>query len=133
MRTREIEAGELATLSLGQQLPSTSPQRNDTWADSITTLGSEMRAEKRPGWICGPGDLGKLQPHQGYVASADGTRTERPVWFVPWFELSGEKDSPGVSRWWAARYIEELMTRCGLKPLLPAELVRAAVKDRKST
>ena len=128
MRTREIEAGELATLSLGQQLPSTSPQRNDTWADSITTLGSEMRAEKRPGWICGPGDLGKLQPHQGYVASADGTRTERPVWFVPWFELSGEKDSPGVSRWWAARYIEELMTRCGLKPLLPAELVRAAVK-----
>src|ERR1035438_4687982 len=95
MRTREIEAGELATLSLGQQLPSTSPQRNDTWADSITTLGSEMRAEKRPGWICGPGDLGKLQPHQGYVASADGTRTERPGWVCPVVRAIGREGFSG--------------------------------------
>ena len=128
MRTREVEAGEFATLSLGQQLPCTRPQRSDTWADSITTLWAEMHSGNRPKWICGPGDLGKLQAHQGYVVAADGSRTEQPVWFAPWFELVPEKEALGAPRRHSARYIEALMLRCGRKALLPAELVQVAVK-----
>ena len=35
---------------------------------------------------CPPGTLGRLSPHQGFVALPNPERCEQPVWFVPQFE-----------------------------------------------
>ena len=128
MRTREEEAGELAAMSLGFQEQHPRRRRPETWEDSAVTIMSHSRSEHPRELICPPGALGRLQPHQGHVVAADGNHTRTPVWFVPWFELAAEEPSPGAHEGYASRYIESLMTRCGLNALLSSELVLATAR-----
>jgi hypothetical protein len=128
LRTRELETGEFATMSLGQVEQRIESKPTETWEESMTKLWSQIRSGRQPTWVCPPGALGNLGQHQGYVVGADGSRTERPVWFVPWFDLAPATASACEHQGCAARYIESLMSRCGFKIVLPSELVRAAVK-----
>ena len=127
MRTREVEAGEFATLTLGQQEQRSVSKRTDTWEESMTALWDKIRSGQ-PTWICVPGALGRLKPHQGFVAGSDGGRTERPVWFVPWFELTPQQAQPAANAVGAPQHVERLLSRSGVKPVLCSELVQAAAR-----
>ena len=123
MRSREIELGELATLTLGTKEQRPRSRSGLGWEEGA--VATQSRSDDRAAWVCPPGALGRLQSHQGFVAGADGSRTELPVWFVPWFEAADETESRRVAEGIASRYVERLMGRCGFKVLLPPELVLA--------
>jgi energy-coupling factor transporter ATP-binding protein EcfA2 len=134
LRTREEEAEEFATRSLGICEAPASRQVPD-WLDGqgISTLPLDSKTGNHPRLVCPPGALGCLQSHQGYVVGSDGSRTLRPVWFVPWFEQD-QNDAPieSVTRCGAkpfsARHVLDLMRERGLIPLLSAEVLAAATQ-----
>jgi hypothetical protein len=129
LRTREQEAGELATLSMGTRGPSESQKE---WEDTMVALMVLPSSSDRQLPVCLPGALGRLQPHQGYVIKSDGTRTINPVWFVPWFEMPRcEQHNPTSGRAakssFGADHIEGLMERSGIEPVLSPEVLHAAL------
>jgi hypothetical protein len=72
MRTREVETGEFAALSLGQQEVRRPAKPETEWEDSVTTTLSEIgRSFGLALPVCPPGALGRLQPHQGYAVCTD--------------------------------------------------------------
>lgn len=90
MRTREQEAGEFATRSLGVTRIRARSRRRTGWMDSVQALFTpKTSSQDSDVLVCPEGGLMRLQPHQAYVLRADGTRTFSPVWFAPWFELPG--------------------------------------------
>jgi energy-coupling factor transporter ATP-binding protein EcfA2 len=130
LRTREPEANEFATVSLGMRKPK--EERPDHWVDSVVKQLSRP-SEFRMGPVCPPGGLGRLQAHQGYVVKSDGTVTPEPVWFAPWFELQTDepKRTPpvgGDGDHMAAQHLELLMEQNGFQPLHSPTVIAAAWK-----
>lgn len=129
MRTREQEAGEFATLSLGmrEQFP---PKRSEEWADANLAAPPHQLPRERHVPICPPGALGRLQPHQAYVVKADGSRSSFPVWFVPWFDSAGPKTNPPQkdtrNSVFDAGHVYRLMERLGMPTLISQEILEAA-------
>lgn len=119
MRTREEEAGEFAALSLGRWTP---PRRRRAPEWSLgDLLTSRAHLPVRSGLVCPLGALGNLQPHQAYVVTADGNRTQEPVWFVPHFEREQVvPPAPPVSPQFTAAHVLTLMERNGMRPVLSA-------------
>ncbi len=136
LRTREPEANDFATVSLGMRKPKPARARPDHWVDSVVKQLSRHASESRMGPVCPPGGLGRLQAHQGYVVTSDGTVTQEPVWFAPWFELQphartltplvgGDGDSV------AAQSLELLMERSGFRPVNSPAVIAAACKLKR--
>jgi hypothetical protein len=131
-RTREVETGELAALSLGAQEALRPAKVEPAWEDSaVATLSQSARAGVTP--VCPPGTLGRLRPHQGFVIQSDGSRTSRQVWFAPWFDMTEESPTnqdvaPEDPSCFTVQYVCQLIERCGLKPVLSTEMFRAAVQ-----
>jgi hypothetical protein len=131
MRTREFEAGEFATLSLGYREQRMISRPGIEWKDYALAVMGRRSSSARRVPVCPPGALGQLQTHQAYVVKPDGTRTLFPVWFVPWFEMAAS-DSPaspaktdgGFVR--GADHTEALMRRCGMEPILSPKALNAA-------
>ena len=95
LRTREPEANEFATVSLGMRKPRPARPRPNQWVDSVVKQLARP-SESRMGPVCPPGGLGRLPAHQGYVVKSDGTVTQEPVWFAPWFELHTRTPKPAT-------------------------------------
>ena len=126
------EAGRLATLTLGlrrEGAPSASTKAEGVWVI--------FRPPPRPSSlvpVCPPGELSRLATHQAYALFRDGSRTEFPVWFAPWFELQGSKkpptpaSSPGEYDPYTAEHVRQLLCRAGTTPLWTPEVVQAACR-----
>ena len=141
LRTREQEADEAAFVSLGLRhervrRPSTA-EPGDGIALTIERPGSPECASR---WvpICPPGTLGRFQPHQAFIARADGGRIDFPVWFIPWFD---EQDSPLASEPASStplpaplptarltRHMHKLMLKAGKPIVLTPEVIVAAAE-----
>lgn len=133
MRTREQEAGEFATLSLGKREQRVISRPTTEWEDGATALMARPSSGERQVPVCPPGALGQLQPHQAYVIKSDGTRTLFPVWFVPWFEMAGPASENPIPQREAksvfgVEHVEHLMEHHGIKPRLSREALNAAFK-----
>lgn len=82
MRTREEETDVFAAVHLG----TTTKLRKTISIQSDGDLISQKPARvPQEVLVCPPGTLGRLLPHQGFVA-LPGSRCEYPLSFVPWFE-----------------------------------------------
>ena len=129
MRTREIETGEHANMSLGET-ESISRLRED-WSSGILALMPSMFPSSSKVPVCPMGALGRLQPHQAYLMKADGTRTLHPVWFVPWFELAATTHAPSAKPLTAFAVDSirtgQLMERCGFRPRLSSRVMSSAL------
>jgi hypothetical protein len=140
LRTRESETGEFACVSLGSRKERINLR---PFAEPNDGSLAELWRWKRPPqmWVsqtvCPPGTLGRLEPHQGFVACADGSKTDFPVWFMPWYEdpsFPAPGESPAMpqksSHFWVDRtspsHVHALMFRSGRKPLWIPEVVMAA-------
>lgn len=119
MRTRELDVGDLATASLGERRP---PKKAGSRKTSHVLLFFSN------GWICPPGALGRLQPHQAFAVLADGTRTHTPVWFVPWFDEAARSTPPSPSAHYASEHVERLMTESRYHAVQSVDLVVAAAR-----
>lgn len=137
MRTREVEAGEFAAINLGTREIVLRPQNKkpkEDWEDGdLATLPHFFWPKlKQIIPVCPVGALGRLQPHQGYVLKADGSRTPAPLWFVPWFELPSRAQTAPTAlindTRFNAGYIRQLMVRAGLKPMWSAEMIKATLE-----
>lgn len=83
MRGREDETDLCAVVHLGiieRWIKIPRPQ------DEGDLLSQRSKKVFRRNLICPPGTLGRLSPHQGYVALPNHERCELPLWFVPQFE-----------------------------------------------
>ena len=95
LRSREAETSVHALLALGNRKEIRRLKRGESDGGNLGTLPSGGREEievEVP--VCPVGALGQLAPHQAYVVFADGSRTETPVWFAPWFELEQSTSLP---------------------------------------
>lgn len=139
LRTREPEAGEFATWTLGLRAPRPGRPRDREWAEgALLTAASPPDAgiAVAPVPVCPPGELGRLEPHQGFVARADGSCGPGRVWFVPWFEVPGEADlatpaplaPPQTETSSGATRIRALIHRLGLEPHSSAKEVDAVAR-----
>ncbi len=135
LRTREPEANEFATVSLGMRKPKPARPRPDQWVDSVVKQLARP-SESRMGPVCPPGGLGRLHAHQGYVVKSDGTVTQEPVWFAPWFELQPQTPKPAApigrdGDQMASQQLESLMEQNGFQPLHSLAVVAAAWKLKR--
>lgn len=98
LRSREAETAVHAFLSLGTRQDRRPRRRREEggWLGLISPTDAEPDTIDLP--ICPVGALGQLSPHEAYVALADGRRTERPVWFVPWSKRSSQPTRPRPRR-----------------------------------
>jgi len=83
MRGREEETDQYAAVHLGTCVRSFTRRRNPDdgfllWFEPVKVTRQEL--------VCPPGTLGRLQPHQAFIALPNHQRCESPVWFVPHFE-----------------------------------------------
>jgi hypothetical protein len=142
LRTREEETEVLAYVSLRQRQERVIQRRPaDTEDGTIALLGfaqlPESSSVARP--VCPAGTLGSLEPHQGFVISANGLKTDYPVWFIPWFEdehfpkpakapPKKEPVSKKVLTSASNDYVQDLLARRGRKPLWSPEVVMAVTE-----
>ena len=95
------------------------------------TLGQPRRATRLVP-VCPPGELSRLAAHQAFALFRDGSRTEFPVWFIPWFELQVSRNlpppasSPGEPELFTARDVRRLLQLAGASPLWAPEVLQAA-------
>ena len=139
-RTREEETAEMAYISLGIRKERRRGRRGGGRTNETTKLlqlTSGLADGGRWEPVCPPGTLGRLQPHQAFIVKADGSKTDFPLWFIPWFEIpdfpGSEASSPllrPVRRRVAAVASPDLMHQImighGLKPLWTHEVILAA-------
>ena len=83
LRGREEETDHYAAVQLGNCVRSFTRRRKPDegflpWYEPVKVTRQEL--------VCAPGTLGRLQPHQGFVALPDHQPCESPVWFVPHYE-----------------------------------------------
>lgn len=138
MRTREAETSEQAFVSLGSRRPS-SPRRVATDPDAELLDLLEPSADNG-GPVCPLGELGRLSPHQAFLIFADGTVTDFPVWFMPWF-VGAQQGNPAPATppedKFKPSHVLELMLAAGFKQRHdPAFAIRAAIltgAERDST
>ncbi len=84
MRGREEETDLLAAMHLGMI-------NQYVTVPGLRDLGGLLSFEPERKFLqkrlaCPPGTLGRLSPHQGYIALPNHARWEQPVWFVPGYE-----------------------------------------------
>jgi hypothetical protein len=142
LRSREEETSELAFVNLGSREELWKRRRpKDLDAGTLVLEGQSSEPEYKrvltP--VCPPGTLGCLEPHQGFMLLANGQRTERPLWFMPWFEdTSFPKLEPvppqaqpqqlETTDRSSAEYVHRLMAQMGRNALWSPEVVFAAVE-----
>ena len=85
MRGREEETDHYAAVHLGTCVRSFTRRRKP---DESFLLWYEPVKVTRQELVCAPGTLGRLQPHQGFVALPNHQRCDLPWWFVPHYEES---------------------------------------------
>lgn len=130
MRTREAEAAVLAFVAMGTRREKHKRRSKDepTWL-GVTKEPEQSQLVEIP--ICPVGALGQLAPHQAYIAFADGRRTDTPVWFAPWFEMTQSEqpqEAVTVDSYFTASHVESLMARHGRPRMWSTELISAAIK-----
>jgi hypothetical protein len=81
LRSREEETQEMAAAALGLRLQPVVRGRGPRWKPGQP---EKVWYDMVP--ICPPAALGRLEPHQGFAIMIDGSYTEHPISFVPWFE-----------------------------------------------
>jgi energy-coupling factor transporter ATP-binding protein EcfA2 len=133
LRSREAETAVRAFLSLGTRQDRRPRRRREEggWLGLISPTDAEPDTIDLP--ICPVGALGQLSPHEAYVALADGRRTERPVWFVPWFEeiQPANQTAPQAPPVFSAAHVHQLMQSAGFSLRWPAEVVMRACALRR--
>ncbi|MGA2661168.1 MAG: TraM recognition domain-containing protein, partial [Verrucomicrobiota bacterium] len=141
LRSMEEEAGLFATLVLGTRQVRAG-RRPTLGADGWLATEAPSSVPSMPVPVCEPGALSRLAAHQAYVLLRDGSRTESPIWFAPWFELdrrpvpaaaAGAAAQPGPP---GADHLRLVMAQAGYRVLCSAEVVQAAFdlcrpKERK--
>ena len=84
MRGREEATDLMAAVHLGFVDHYVTFPRFRSLGDLLDVEPERKMLQKR--LACPPGTLGRLSPHQGFVALPNPERCEQPVWFVPQFE-----------------------------------------------
>jgi hypothetical protein len=82
MKSREEEVDLFAAVHLGTIKRWVKNVRLETEGNLFSQLPSKIRQDV---FVCPPGTLGRLSPHQGFVTSPI-QRFEYPLSFVPWFD-----------------------------------------------
>jgi energy-coupling factor transporter ATP-binding protein EcfA2 len=130
LRSLEEEAGRFAMLSLGLRREGASTSLSELVGGWLT-LGQPRRATRLVP-VCPPGELSRLAAHQAYALFRDGSRTEFPVWFAPWFEMQSSPDllppasSPGKPEPFTPQDVRRLLELAGASPLWAPEVLQAA-------
>jgi hypothetical protein len=127
MRSREVETSLQAHWALGARKERMRP-KPAVEGGSLGLLpppsNGPIDAEKP---VCPIGALGRLDVHQAFIAFADGSVTEFPVWFVPWFQQ--QKKVVAAPEKFSAKHVEQLMLRAGFKPRCTPEAVAHAASS----
>lgn len=109
LRSREEEVDLLAAVHLGT--------RRRLARKESTAMGDLVVQEKRKSFydelVCPPGTLGRLSPHEGFVAFPGKGQCDLPRTFVPWFEETDWQRDPEIDRI-SVGHLEQLLTRAGL-------------------
>ena len=86
---------------------------------------SEARGKMRQRvWVCPPGTLGRLEPHQGFAAAPGYQRQHHPLCFVPWFE---ERRGPPLDDPDSLQHLQSLLLKHGLREENDDLTLRAAL------
>lgn len=93
LRNREEETDAYALWQLGLADFWERTPRLREMGDLLSLQPERVRHQKP---VCPPGTLGRLEPHQGFVALPRRQKCELPLWFVPHFEESTPVFSPPV-------------------------------------
>jgi hypothetical protein len=129
LRSLEEEAGLFASQMLGLRWESSGIISTAQWG----RMASSWFREQVP--ICRPGDLSRLTPHQAFVLRRDGSRTDFPVWFAPWFEIETRPEPPTVASsteapvTFTAEYVRRVFYRMGIAPTWTPEVIEAACQS----
>jgi len=133
MRTREAESGVYALLALGnreiKKITKIEPADENLTTDTLYQYESEATVEVP---ICPLGSLGRLAPHQAYIAHSDGKRTEAPVWFAPWFDAEPAAQvepvfgSPKI--YFSVEHTSKIMAAAGFQPVTPESVAASAAQ-----
>ncbi len=83
MRGREDQTDQFAAVHVGTCTRSFTRRCKP---NESFLLWFEPRKTTRQELVCPPGTLGRLQPHQAFVALPNHQRPDSPLWFVPHFE-----------------------------------------------
>ena len=97
MRNREEETDLFAAVHLGvverrSSLPAPPPPE----AGDLQVLPPPRVKVRSRTLVCPPGTLGRLAPHQGFVALPNHHQHEFPLCFIPWYEASQGSCKPGA-------------------------------------
>jgi hypothetical protein len=125
LRGREEETDLLAAISLGtreriRSLPTTTEE------GSVLSINSGKVRESV--WVCPPGELGRLAPHEGYAVSPGRKRSDLRLTFIPWFEEPKlHRASPGSEDPNSVEHLKRLLRGEGFREQMDQPVFDAAV------
>lgn len=121
LRSRERETGEFAALHMG-----TVEQRIRRRAMNPPAESWRPPPEivlRRRFMVCPPGALGRLAPHQGYVALPQGHSPSTPLWFVPWFMATQKNVIANTIKPYSVAHTRAVMARARQSECTPVHVV----------
>jgi hypothetical protein len=129
LRNREEETDLFAAVHLGAvertvNLPLVPPPE----AGDLQLLPLPRLKFRTSKLICPPGTLGRLAPHQGFVAMPDQHPHEFPLSFVPWFEASAAPSAAPSIDPASVEHLRQLMRRQGYEPRTDPGALKAALE-----
>jgi hypothetical protein len=135
LRNLEEETNRFASVALGARTVArgigNKSNREEGW---IGLQERQRRIVHAQVPICPPGGLGRLAAHQAFGIFSDGTRTEHPLWFQPYFETLTDKQAVEVKPPAqvpcrdSAEHLHSLMRARGITPKWTGDVVGAVAK-----
>lgn len=124
LRSREEEVDLQASVYLGTRHESSIIT---TQVDEGTLISAPQMRVWRDVPVCPPGTLGRLSPHQGFIARPNQQSSAQPFWFVPWFEDPAEITSTALMDPSSTERLRDLLLQHGLREELDAETFVEAI------
>ena len=123
LRSREEEVDLLAAVHLG-----TKKRRKaaNTYAEGELIIQEKPKSVYEE-LICPPGTLGRLSPHQGFVAAPGSPTCELPRTFIPWYEDCNRPTTPFADHA-SPEYMEQILARCGFTKQLAGDTFSKAIE-----
>jgi hypothetical protein len=129
LRNREEETDLFAAVHLGAvertvNLPLLPPPE----AGDLQLLPLPRLKFRSTRLVCPPGTLGRLAPHQGFVALPDQPPHDFPLSFVPWFEATGTRSAATLVDPASTEHLRQLMRQQGYELQMDPVALKAALK-----
>jgi hypothetical protein len=122
LRSREAETDQFAALHLGSREERLSlPTRPNPFAEAWQP--TPKRIVHRKTLVCPPGTLGRLAPHQGFIALPHADSPAAQLWFVPWFAAEHKSLKPATFNPNSVEHTRSILTRDGHRECTPLSVV----------